>query len=92
MRNILVLILAGVWMCVSSTPEAFALPANGAGAAVVRDTDPLPVHEARWGCFNRYTGRLKYWGTCHRHIVYRPRVYCYNRYTGRFLHWGSCWR
>ena len=90
-------LLTAFVICLASAAEAPAAPISAAPfTAVARAREAAsPVQEARWFCYNRYSGRFIHWGRCgHRpwHRVYRPRVYCYNRHTGRFLHWGSCWR
>jgi hypothetical protein len=97
MRKCFFSLLTALSIFVASAAEAPAAPVNAAAfAAIAAARDAAsPVQEARWFCYNRYSGRFIHWGRCgHRwHRVYhRPRVFCYNRRTGRFLHWGSCWR
>ena len=65
---------------------AFAVPSLPETGQTV--TEPSPVEKARLFCYNRYTGRFKYWGACRSSSL--PRVYCRSNYSGRFLHWGSC--
>lgn len=89
MRRLLINLLAVAGICVSSAPEALALPASGAPIAA-RDAASI-VQDARIFCYNTRTGRFKHWGRCHRRVSY-PRVYCMRRSTGKFLYWGACRR
>lgn len=74
-----------------STSLAFATSGAALPAPMAQLGPPAasaPIIEARLFCYNRYTGRFKHWGACHR--VAAPRVYCRSRVTGEFLHWGAC--
>ena len=83
MRNLLLSAAVMASLVPSGAYAVPGLPEMGQTA-----TEASPVEKTRLFCYNRFTGRFKYWGACRSASL--PRVYCKSNLSGRFLHWGAC--